>query len=55
MDFEEWLEAVDREINRLISLDHFDLAEQPWLEWHHKGVSAYDAAHMALKADGWED
>jgi len=53
--YHEWLGMVDGIIGHAISLDHLDLSEQPWFEWWHKGVSSYDAAHMAMRADGWED
>lgn len=53
--YHDWLMEVDKVIERHIALDHLDLSEQPWYEWWHKGVTAYDAAHMAMRADGWED
>lgn len=54
MTWEEWMEQVDTEINKIIGLglDHNDLADQPYHDWYEDGVRPKTAAKRAIKDNG---
>lgn len=54
MTWEEWMEQVDTEINKIIGLglDHNDLADQPYYDWYEDGVRPKTAAKRAIKDNG---
>jgi hypothetical protein len=52
MNFEEWIVAVDRQLEILVGLSHLDLADQTWWDWYDEGMSVDAAALKCLKNEG---
>ncbi|UXE05141.1 hypothetical protein SEA_MACH_96 [Mycobacterium phage MaCh] len=48
MSFEQWMQRVDRNLERLCGLTHRDIADQTWHDWYDDELSAHEAAEMAF-------
>lgn len=50
MEFQAWIDKVDSLVSGSLGLGLDDLPDCCYADWHEDGVSARDAARMALAA-----
>lgn len=48
LDFDSWMQIVDREVEAKIGLSVHDLEDCPFRDWFDDGTSAESAAQMAI-------
>ena len=53
MTFKEWMKLVDKALMSQCGLGYMDLADQTWHDWFDSGMSALEAAQMALEDEGF--
>jgi hypothetical protein len=50
--FRAWLREVDLELAKRCDLSHDDLADEPWWDSYHDGLTAAEAAGECLVNEG---
>ena len=53
--FDHWMQAVDLAVAGIAGLSVYDLADQPYRDWHEDGLSAPEAAQEALLDEGFPE
>lgn len=54
MTFEQWMKAVDREVEAIIGLSVHDLADADFRSWFEDEMEPEEAAAYLLEAEGLE-
>jgi hypothetical protein len=54
MEYDEWLEEVDRSIQRLAPVSMDDLSDQPYRYMYIDGYEPHEAAREVLESEGYE-
>ena len=54
MNFEQWMEAIDRAVFRIAFCSVHDLSDQPFRDWFDDEISPEEAAEMALEDNGFD-
>lgn len=49
LSFEDWMKAVDKEVNKRIGLSSSDLPDIAYADMHQDGVSPVSAAKKAIR------
>jgi hypothetical protein len=52
--FNEWMRAVDRQVQARVGLSSDDLADCAYRDWYDDDMSATEAAELALENEGYE-
>ena len=50
--YDEWIKEVDRHIQKKTMMSYRDLPDQPYRRWFDSGMSAKEAADMAIERSG---
>ena len=53
--FEQWMAAVDAEVQAKIGLSIYDLPDCCYADWHEDGFTPKQAARKALRAANGDD
>ncbi len=51
--FEQWMKAVDQAVIETALCSVHDLSDQPFMDWFTSGITAEEAAKMALEDNGF--
>lgn len=53
MDFDSWMEDVDKFLYKFAFISSTELADQLWRDWYDDGWSSEEAAKQALINEGF--
>ncbi len=52
-EFKKWMKAVDKAVSAIAGIGVYDLPDAPFSDWFEDEMSASEAAHELLEAEGF--